>query len=110
MRNAHAVFKSLLFSPFPIRARLDCLTKPCDIIHMIVFSPRYQSDSIVRCLHCLSNVLIIRETKIVHTKLGNSIKKLNNILTISPMDQMDMYTVQSTHNGCVTDFLLLSAA
>ncbi len=40
-------------------ARLDCLTKPCDIIHMIVFSPNYQSDGFISCLHCLSDVFII---------------------------------------------------
>ncbi len=42
-----------------IRARLDCLTKPNDIIHMIVFSPKYQSDGFISCLHCLSDVFNI---------------------------------------------------
>ncbi len=42
-----------------LRARLDCLTKPCDIIHMIVFSPKYQSDGFISCLHCLSDVFVI---------------------------------------------------
>ncbi len=49
---------ALSFS-FLIRARLDCLTKPCDIIHMIVFSPKYQSDGFISCLHCLSDVFVI---------------------------------------------------
>ncbi len=39
-----------------VRARLDCLTKPCDIIHMIVFSPKYQSDGFISRLHCLSEI------------------------------------------------------
>ncbi len=47
------------FSKVQIRARLDCLTKPCEIIHMIVFSPKYLSDGIIRCLPCVSDVFII---------------------------------------------------
>ncbi len=35
-----------------LRARLDCLTKVCDTINMIVlFSPKYQSDGIIMCSH-----------------------------------------------------------
>ncbi len=43
-----------------LRARLDCFTKPCDIIHMIDFSTKNQSDGFIRCLHCLSDVFITR--------------------------------------------------
>ncbi len=50
---------------------------------------------------------LLWETKVVHTKLGNNIKKLNIILTVCSMDQMDMYTKYT--NGSVTDSLLLSA-
>ncbi len=39
---------------------------------------------------------LLWETKIVHTKLGKSIKKFNIILTNCSMDQMDMYGIQST--------------
>ncbi len=50
---------------------------------------------------------LLWETKIVHAKLGNNIKKFDIILTICSMDQMDMYAKYT--NDCVTDFLLLSA-
>ncbi len=73
-----------------LRARLDCLTKACDIIHMIVFSPKYQSDGSIACLPCLSDVFILWEIKNFHTKFGNNIKKLNIILAMCSMDQMDM--------------------
>ncbi len=46
---------------------------------------------------------LLWETQIVHTKLGNKIMKFI-ILTISSMDQMDMYSIQSTQKNCVTDF------
>ncbi len=61
-----------------IRARLDCQAKQCGIIHMIVFSSKYLSDGIIRCLHCLSDVFIIigNYNKII-LNLENSIKKVN---------------------------------
>ncbi len=50
---------------------------------------------------------LLWETKIVHTKLGKNIKKLDITFTICSMDQMDIYTKYT--NGCVTDYFLLSA-
>ncbi len=60
-----------------LRARLDCLTKPCDIIHVIDFSSKYcisqmdLSDVYTVCL----TFSLLWETQIVHTKLGIIIKK-----------------------------------
>ncbi len=88
-----------------LRAHLDCLTKPCDIIH--IFHQNFSQMELSGVYNVCLTFSLLWETKIVHTKLGNNIKEFNFMLTICSMDQMDMYTKYT--NDSVTDFLLLSA-
>ncbi len=61
---------------------------------MIVFSAKHQSDGLSGVYTVCLTFSLLWETQIVHTKLGNNIKKFNIILTIYPMNTMD--TIQST--------------
>ncbi len=62
-----------------LRVRLDCLTKPNDIMHMIVFSLKYQS-MILSAVYTVCLISLLWETKIFHTKLENNIEKKLRLL------------------------------
>ncbi len=79
-----------------LRARLDCLTKPCDIIHMIVFHQKVSQMELSGVYTVCLKISLLWETNIVYTtcKLENNFKKFSIILTMCRMNTMD--TIQTT--------------